>query len=217
MEDLAGADVLQSLENTAGPADFNGLRGHFGAEAEVHALVAGRKITARRGNGSKLRAVCGDELDLGADRVTVGFVADEFEGEPMILRGRFVVKYADGAIVGGDDGVEAAVIVNVADGHAAAEPGLMKDGAGVRGDIHELFAGVSKKKHRFAIVKVGIVEFDGVKVMALSDEKIFPAVVVVIQKANTPSGVQQSGASDAGAEAGVGKTGVAIVLGWQGR
>ena len=67
------------------------------------------------------------------------------------------MKNVDGAVVGGDNGVEAAVIVNVANGHAAAKPGLMKDNAGVRGDIHELFAGVSNEKHRFAIVKVGIV------------------------------------------------------------
>ena len=75
----------------------------------------------------------------------------------MILRGRFVVKNVDGPVVGRDDGVEVAVIVNVADGHAATKPGLMKDGTGVRGDIHELFAGVSNEKHRFAIMKVGIV------------------------------------------------------------
>ena len=61
-------------------------------------------------------------------------------------------------------------------------------------------------------MKVGIVELDGVEVVALSDEKIFPAVIVVIQKANAPSGVQHSGAGDAGAEAGVIKSGVAIVL-----
>ena len=48
--------------------------------------------------------------------------------------------------------------------------------------------------------------------MALGNEKIFPAVVVVIQKANTPPGVQHGGASDAGAETGVSKSGVAIVL-----
>src|SRR6267378_6923327 len=130
----------------------------------------------------------------------------------MILRGRFVAENVDGAVVRGDHGIEAAVIINVADGHAAAEPGLLKNGAGVGGDVHELFAGVAKEKHRFAIVKIGIVELDGVEVVALRDEKIFPAIVVVIQKANAPSGVQHGGARHAGAEAGVGETGVAIVL-----
>ena len=101
MQDLASADVLQRLENAAGPADFDGLRGGFGAEAEVHALVAGRKIAAGRGDGGELRAVCGDDFDFGADSVTVAFVADEFEREPMILSGRFVVKYVDEAIIRG--------------------------------------------------------------------------------------------------------------------
>src|SRR5467141_5415319 len=51
LQNLVGADVLQRLENAAGPADFDGLRGGFDAEAEVQALVAGRKIAARRGYG----------------------------------------------------------------------------------------------------------------------------------------------------------------------
>src|SRR5713226_1235981 len=212
LQDLVGADALQRLKNAAGPMDFDGLRGGFGADAEVHALVAGRKIAARGGYGGELGAVCGDEFDFGADGVAVAFVADELQREPMILRWRFVVKNVDGAVVRGNDGVEAAVIIDVADGHAAAKPGPLKNGAGVRGDIHELFAGVSKKKHRFAIAEIWVVQFNSVQVVALRDKEIFPSIVVVIQKANAPSGVQHGGARNAGAEAGIGETGVTIVL-----
>src|SRR5258708_36436787 len=122
LQDLVGADVLQRLKNAAGPMDFDGLRGGFGAEAEVHALVAGRKIAARGGYGGELGAVCGDEFDFGADGVAVALVADELQCEPVILRWRFVVKNVDGAVVRGDDGVEAALILHVPDAHTPPNP-----------------------------------------------------------------------------------------------
>src|SRR5260370_11422017 len=130
----------------------------------------------------------------------------------MILGWRFVVKNVDGAVVRGNEGVEAVAVIDVADGHAAAKPGPLKNGAGVRGDIHEILAGVSKKKHRFAIAEIWVVQFNRVQVVALRDKEIVPSIVVVIQKANAPSGVQHGGARNSRAEAGIGETGVAIVL-----
>jgi len=67
-----------------------------------------------------LRALGGDEFDFGADCVAIAFVADELQGEPVILRGSFVVKDVGRTVIGSDDGVEAAVVVDVTDGHAAA-------------------------------------------------------------------------------------------------
>src|SRR5260370_40275205 len=67
LQDLVGADVLQRLKNAAGPMDFDGLRGGFGAEAEVHALVAGRKRAARGGYAGELAAACADDVDFDAD------------------------------------------------------------------------------------------------------------------------------------------------------
>src|SRR5260370_33535836 len=78
--------------------------------------------------------------------------------------------------------------------------------------MHELSAGGSKKKHRFAIAEIWVVEFNSVQVVALRDKKIFPSIVVVIQKANAPSGVRHGGARNTSAEAGIGETGGAIVL-----
>src|SRR5689334_7571323 len=115
----------------------------------------------------------------------------------MILGRRFVVKDVDGAVVGGDYGVEAAVVVQVADCHATTEPRLAKNGAGGGGDVNELFAGVAEKKHRLAVVQIGVAELDGVEVVALGDEQVFPAVVVVIQEADAPAGVRHGGASNA--------------------
>jgi len=61
-------------------------------------------------------------------------------------------------------------------------------------------------------VEIGITQLDGVEVVALSDEEILPAVVVVVEEADAPSGMRHSGASNAGSETGIGESGVRIVL-----
>src|SRR5438034_10412809 len=133
-------------------------------------------MASRGGNGGALRALGGYEFDFGADCVAIAFVGDELQGEPVILRGSFVVENVDGAIVGGDDGVEAAVVVDVTDGHAAAQPRLAEDDAGGGGNVDELFARVAEEEHGFAEVAIGITQLDGVEVVALSDEEILPEI-----------------------------------------
>ena len=50
-----------------------------------------------------------------------------------------------GAVVGRDDDIYAAIIIDVTNGEAATEPELLEDGAGLRGDIHEFLTGVSRQ------------------------------------------------------------------------
>src|SRR5205809_6814816 len=69
LEDLIGADVLQSLLDAAGPGDFDGLGGGFGAEIEMDAFVSGGQVAAGGGNSGDLLAEGGGELDLGGDGV----------------------------------------------------------------------------------------------------------------------------------------------------
>ena len=86
----------------------------------MNALVARRQVAAGSGNSGELRTGRGDEFDFGADSVAIALVANEFEDEPMILRGSFVVQNVSGAVVGGDDHVDAAVIVDITGGKPAA-------------------------------------------------------------------------------------------------
>src|SRR5437762_6225331 len=118
----------------------------------------------------------------------------------MVLRGRFVAKDVDRAVVGGNDGVETAIVIDVADGHAAAQPRLAEDGAGCTRNVDKIFAGVAQKKHGFAVMEIGIAELDGVKIVALGDQEILPTVIVVVEEAYAPSGVGHGDASDAGRE-----------------
>src|SRR5207249_8309283 len=132
--------------------------------------------------------------------------------KPMVLRGRFVAHDVDRAVVGGNDGVETAVVIDVANGHAAAQPRLAENDARCSGNVDELFTGVAQKKHGFAVMEIGIADLDGVKIVALGDQEILPTVIVVVEEAYAPSGVGHGDASDAGREAVVGESRVAVVL-----
>ena len=90
----------------------------------------------------------------------------------MIGGGGFVVEDVGGAAVGGDDGVDTAVVVEVTYGHTAADPGLLEDGAGLGGDVDEALAGVVGEEHGLPVVQLREVEFDGVEVVALGDEEV---------------------------------------------
>jgi len=61
-------------------------------------------------------------------------------------------------------------------------------------------------------VKVGVVQLNRVEIMALGDEEILPAIIIIVEKADAPAGMLHSGARQAGTEAGIRKRGVAIVL-----
>src|SRR5207244_6799938 len=109
--------------------------------------------------------VCSSDL-FGTNGVAIAFVADKFQLKPMVLRGRFVAHDVDRAVVGGNDGVETAVVIDVANGHAAAQPRLAENDARCSGNVDELFAGVAQKKHGFAVMEIGIADLDGVKIVA---------------------------------------------------
>src|SRR5882724_12247209 len=132
-------------------------------------------------------------------------MTNQRERKPVVAGRDLVVKHVCRPIVGGDDGIDAAIVVQVAYRETAAHPCLLKDSTRFRRDIHEALAGVARQQHRLLIAKLRKVELDGVEVVALSDEQVLPSVVVVVEKANTPAGVEQSHPTDAAHVSVVGK------------
>src|SRR5580704_16880103 len=100
----------------------------------MHAFVARGQVAAYGRNSGELLAFRGDQFDFRADGVAVALVPDQLQGEPMILRGRFVSENVGGTVVRGYDGVDAAIVVNIADSHAAGHPGLEKTSTGDPGN-----------------------------------------------------------------------------------
>src|SRR5215469_15310071 len=109
------------------------------------------------------------------------------------------------SVIGGYDGIKPAVIVEIADCHPPCDPGLLEYAARLRRSIYKTMSGIAQEQHRFAIVQIRICQLDGIEVMPLGDEKVLPAVVIVVKKPETPSRVRQSDRADSLGLAGVGE------------
>src|ERR1700746_3538477 len=115
----------------------------------------------------------------------------------MIARLRFVAQDMNRAPVGRDRRVEAPVIVDVTNRQAASYPRLLESGTGVGGNIDERLAvHVPREQHGLPIVYLGGSLLNGIQIVALRDEQVFPTIVVVVEEADTPPGMQQGHARD---------------------
>src|SRR5262249_28926898 len=161
-QELIGFHVLEYLNDSAGPANFDARNGGFLAEAEVYALVAGRLIAAGGRDGGILRSSVRRQSNRSADWVSIAFVSDEVQQEAVILRRCLVVQHKRGAVVGGDDGIHAAIVLQISDGQAASYPGLLEYVTGFPGHIDKSFACVVHQQHGLTIMKIGIIDLDGV-------------------------------------------------------
>lgn len=117
-EELVGLDVIEVLEDAARPSDVDCIGDGVGAEAEVCPFVVRGPITAGGGDGDELRAVRGGELDLGANAVTVASMASQDERDPVVSASGLIAQNMCGSVIRSDDGIDAAVVVHVPDGHS---------------------------------------------------------------------------------------------------
>src|SRR5215469_11729838 len=110
-----------------------------------------------------------------------------------------------GPVIGGYDSVKPAGIVEIADCHPPCDPGLLEYAARVRRSIYKTMSGIAQEQHGFAIAQIRIGQLDGIEVMPLGDEKVLPAIIIVVEKSETPSRVRQSDRPDSLGLAGVGE------------
>jgi hypothetical protein len=89
-EDIHG-EVGDGFAEAAGPPDFERVHAGVGAEAEKDARVL-RGAVAHAAFGLVITCeVAGDEFQVCADAVAIGFGADEADGEPVVfLWGGFI-------------------------------------------------------------------------------------------------------------------------------
>ena len=130
----------------------------------------------------------------------------------MILRRCLVAENVRRTAVSGDHCIQPAVVVQIADSHPTTDPLLFEHIAGLRGHIHEgAVAHVPRQQHRLLIVKLRIVQLDCIQIVALRDQQVFEAVVVVVEKMNAPSGMQKRHARKARDIRVIGERAVAVV------
>lgn len=61
-------------------------------------------------------------------------------------------------------------------------------------------------------MKIGIIDLDGVQIMALRDQEILPAIIVVVKEAVAPAGVGHADAANPGDLTGIREGAIAVVL-----
>src|ERR1700722_11967013 len=129
--------VLQRLTDAAGPADLDRLNSDLRSQAEMHPLIARRKITARRCDRSVLRPLGRNQLDGCPNGIPVTLMAHQVESQPVILRLSLVVNYVSRSVISRHNRVDAAVVVEIAGSQAAACPCLVEDVTRLGGNIHK--------------------------------------------------------------------------------
>src|SRR5438270_463587 len=115
-QELVALYVFQCLDFPAGPANVNLLHYGLRSQAKMHALVAGRKITARRGDSCELTALARDQAHFGANRVAVALMSYKMQRQPVVRARRPVVEHVCLPVIGGDHSIELAVVIDIADG-----------------------------------------------------------------------------------------------------
>src|SRR4029077_9168216 len=139
-EYLVGLDSRDVLRDPAGPPDFHPLYRRLRSETEMHALVAGGKITTGGCHRRILRASSCDHLYFCPDGVAIALVPGEFQNQPVVRRARVIADHVSRAVAGRYHSINPAVIIDVAHRKPPAGRSLMEDFAGCRRDIHEAFA-----------------------------------------------------------------------------
>ena len=146
-------------------------------------IIRGKITAVRTDTAPKRPAVRGRDAYSRAQHVAGNPVADQTQSNPVISIAHFVDQHARTAVVVDDDDVRIAVIVDVAKGRAA--PNLRQTNCcpGLRGNVFEV-AVVDVVKELLRLMEWKPIagarkRLDDIH-RAIDDEKIGPAVIVVV-------------------------------------
>src|ERR1700694_3196652 len=95
-----------------------------------------------------------------------------------------------GSVVAVDRNVDPSVIVEVTEGSASRRYRCSENGTALRRYIREAALIVSQKQRRLHIVKGCLSKCDFIHHVALSDEKVEPAIVVIVNPFCSPAGMR---------------------------
>src|SRR5262249_3317200 len=133
------------------------------------------------------------------DGIGIGFFANQRDAEPMVFGSDVVAQEERGVVIHGNENVDGAVIVEIADGKAASREGLGEDGAALSTNVGPCLTRVVKQEQWFAIADLVVGElFDQIVWIAVGKEKVEIAVVVVVEELEAPAAHQASRCADAG-------------------
>src|SRR5258708_20897113 len=111
--------------------------------------------------------------------------------EPVISVADPVTQNDGGAVVAVDRNVDQSVIVEIPEGSAPCRYRRCENGTALRRDIREAALIVSQEQRRLQVAKGGFGELDVIHHVAFSDEKVEPAIVVIVNLFRSPTGIRQ--------------------------
>ena len=125
-----GAGLAKPLRRAIGPPDLDGIHLGVRAEPEVQPDVAVREVAVAAAALGALHEIAGADGDEGADGGAIGPACVEIDDQIVAAVAAVVAQDRRRAVEIVDDDVEVAVVVEIADGRAAADRGLAERGAG---------------------------------------------------------------------------------------
>ncbi len=170
LQNLVTFNVGHELHCAARPMNFDRFDDRFAAKSKMKTFVTGGCVAAGGcDHPTLLPSGCGYNLYSRSNGVAVASCPPEMEGDPVISFASMILQQVEWAIIRGYNGVEIAIVVDVANGQTSGHPSLLKRFAGFGGNIGKPLAGVSGQQHRLAILEVGLSEFDGIEYVSLRD------------------------------------------------
>ena len=135
--------------------------------------------------------------DYGSNPVNIRFFADKPQAKPVILFARIVPQQDRSGIVDAHENVHRAIIIKIAERHAAARNWPRKNRAALLADILKSFATIPKQQHRFALFNTLHVLFDVDVRMAIAEKQVQLAVIIEIEELHSPAAHEHRPGSDA--------------------
>src|SRR5450755_1897379 len=184
--ELVGLDTCHEILLADGPHDGQTHRlARLGfAQPEGERQFALRQL-ARTGfhHAKKPLAFVGFYCHVCADAVTVRARAHSFHSEHVVLVAVVIAQQSSRPIVGGDEQIEVAVIVEVAVCRAAADDGPWQRRSELGRDFLKLFlAQIAEQMRRLSILEGGLHHADVIGNVAVDGEKIEQAVQIVVKE-----------------------------------
>src|SRR5438552_4094516 len=114
----------------------------------------------------------------------------------MVLISNLVMQKNRGSIIDRDQDIHRAIVIKISDGHPTGGKRLSEQRAALRTYILETFASVAEQHERFLVFHLAVQTLDEVIGIAVGQEQIQIAIVVVVKKFQPPTTHQPGGRAD---------------------
>src|SRR5947208_3613929 len=187
-DQLVRQNIGQTINLTARPADLDPVSSSSLPESEMHAQIILRKVAPATPNFFHLAMTSHDDRHLGSNAITVGLDSDSSNGQRIVPSATSVEEEGGRIILIVYHDVHLAIIVEVADGHAAAGPHQLQSGPDA---ARKIFKGavpvVLIEQTSFPVRRVEPVFLELRVHVPVGHENVLPAVVVKVNEPAAPA------------------------------